>query len=99
MNEDGQLQLSPLDPGMRTPSTMVDPCNPDLGRFPRFRYAKPIRLTVHEGEMLYLPGTLIVVAWKYCSLKTEPNAACWMHQVTQDGPQGVIAVNYWYDLD
>lgn len=22
-----------------------------------------------------------------------------MHQVMQDGPEGVIAVNYWYDLD
>jgi peptidyl-lysine (3S)-dioxygenase / protease len=22
-----------------------------------------------------------------------------MHQVTQDGAEGVIAVNYWYDLD
>lgn len=22
-----------------------------------------------------------------------------MHQVNQDGPEGVIAVNYWYDLD
>lgn len=27
------------------------------------------------------------------------HVAFWMHQVTQDGAEGVIAVNYWYDLD
>ncbi|KAJ2959937.1 hypothetical protein NQZ79_g4703 [Umbelopsis isabellina] len=80
MNESGKLQLSPLDPSIRTPFTTVDPCAPDLERYPRFRHAKPITVTVSEGEMLYLP-------------------AFWMHQVTQDGPEGVIAVNYWYDLD
>ncbi|GAB5587653.1 hypothetical protein Unana1_02553 [Umbelopsis nana] len=65
---------------MKTPCTPVDPANPDLERYPRFGYAKPITVTVREGEMLYLP-------------------AFWMHQVMQDGPEGVIAVNYWYDLD
>jgi jumonji domain-containing protein 7 len=56
MNENGELELSPLDPSMRTPFTTVDPCAPDLDRHPRFRYAKPITVTVSEGQMLYLPG-------------------------------------------
>ncbi|CAO3663271.1 unnamed protein product [Umbelopsis vinacea] len=80
MCDNGKLQLKALNPTMKTPCTPVDPTNPDLERYPRFRYAKPITVTVREGEMLYLP-------------------AFWMHQVSQNGPEGVIAVNYWYDLD
>jgi jumonji domain-containing protein 7 len=25
--------------------------------------------------------------------------ALWFHQVMQDGEEGVIAINYWYDMD
>ncbi|CAO3659635.1 unnamed protein product [Umbelopsis ramanniana] len=80
LDPNGKLKLEPLSGTMKTPCSPVDPSDPDLERFPRFQYAKPITVTVREGEMLYLP-------------------AFWMHQVTQDGAEGVIAVNYWYDLD
>lgn len=58
MDNNGKLQLEPLSPTMKTPCTPVDPANPDLERYPRFGYAKPITVTVREGEMLYLPGMI-----------------------------------------
>ncbi|KAI8361827.1 jmjC domain-containing protein 7 [Choanephora cucurbitarum] len=74
----GQLVIKPLE--SKTPWIPVDPLNPDFDRFPRFRHARPITVTVKEGEMLYLP-------------------ALWFHQVLQKGEEGVIAINYWYDMD
>jgi peptidyl-lysine (3S)-dioxygenase / protease len=56
LDANGKLKLEPLSGTMKTPCSPVDPSNPDLERFPRFRYAKPITVTVREGEMLYLPG-------------------------------------------
>ncbi|KAF7728447.1 JmjC domain-containing protein 7 [Apophysomyces ossiformis] len=74
----GQLELIPS--GSHTPWIPVDPLHPDLERFPRFKHAHPIIVTVKEGDMLYLP-------------------ALWFHQVLQQGENGVIAINYWYDMD
>jgi hypothetical protein len=36
--------------------SQVDPDQPDLDRFPRFRGAQPIEFTVEAGEILYLPA-------------------------------------------
>ncbi|ORX61365.1 Clavaminate synthase-like protein [Hesseltinella vesiculosa] len=66
-------------PNIKVPWIPVNPLQPDLKRYPRFKHAKPIIATVNEGEMLYLP-------------------ALWFHQVLQQGEQGTIAVNYWYDM-
>lgn len=100
LDANGKLKLEPLSGTMKTPCSPVDPSNPDLEKFPRFRYAKPITVTVREGEMLYLPGMwLYTYMVGYMSLLNRNCIAFWMHQVGQDGEEGVIAVNYWYDLD
>lgn len=52
------MDLTPLDPPTETPWIPVDPLHPDLERFPRFKYARPIVVKVKAGEMLYLPGEL-----------------------------------------
>jgi len=36
--------------------SQVDPDQPDLDRYPRFRAAQPIEFTVEAGEILYLPA-------------------------------------------
>ncbi|KAI8149323.1 putative pla2g4b [Fennellomyces sp. T-0311] len=54
--ESGSYELKPLDPPMQTPWIPVDPLDPDLDRFPRFKHAKPIIVTVEKGDMLYLPA-------------------------------------------
>ncbi|KAL0081388.1 jmjC domain-containing protein 7 [Phycomyces blakesleeanus] len=76
----GSLELVPIHPPTKTPWIPVDPLSPDYTRFPRFRHAKPLIITVQEGDMLYLP-------------------ALWFHHVLQNGDQGVIAINYWYDME
>lgn len=52
------MDLTPLDPPTETPWIPVDPLHPNLERFPRFKYARPIVVKVKAGEMLYLPGEL-----------------------------------------
>ncbi|OZJ04654.1 hypothetical protein BZG36_02891 [Bifiguratus adelaidae] len=74
------LRLKPLEDSEPVPWIELDPTNPDLSRFPQFSKAKPLTVTVQQGDMLYLP-------------------AMWFHQVHQQGEDGVIAVNYWYDID
>ncbi|KAI9023501.1 cupin-like domain-containing protein [Phycomyces nitens] len=76
----GKLELVPVDPPTKTPWIPVDPLCPDYLKYPRFRNAKPLVISVQEGDMLYLP-------------------ALWFHHVLQDGDKGVIAVNYWYDME
>jgi len=36
--------------------TQVDPLNPDHERFPKFRHATPIHVTLKPGDLLYLPS-------------------------------------------
>ncbi|KAI9311097.1 putative phospholipase, partial [Dichotomocladium elegans] len=74
------MRLKPLDPPMETSWIPIDPLHPDLQKYPRFQYARPIVVTVEEGDMLYLP-------------------ALWFHQVLQQGEEGVIAINAWYDME
>ncbi|CAO3599346.1 unnamed protein product [Absidia cylindrospora] len=73
------FDLTP-SPGIQVPWIPVDPLRPDFARYPRFKYAKPMVITVRQGEMLYLPSL-------------------WFHHVSQAGDNGVIAVNYWYDMN
>jgi jumonji domain-containing protein 7 len=53
-----KLELKPL--GSSTPWIPVNPLEPDFARFPRFANACPVIVTVKEGDMLYLPGTLSI---------------------------------------
>lgn len=53
----GKLEIKPLE--STTPWIPVNPLCPDFNRFPRFRNAQPIKITVNEGELLYLPGKLM----------------------------------------
>ncbi|CAO3659240.1 unnamed protein product [Rhizopus stolonifer] len=77
-NDTQRLEIKPMD--SKTPWIPVNPLCPDTDRYPKFKHARPIEITVNEGEMLYLP-------------------ALWFHQVLQQGSEGVIAINYWYDMD
>lgn len=54
-DSDSVLRLTP-QPESSTPWIPVNPLAPDYTRYPRFKYAKPIVVTVYAGEMLYLPG-------------------------------------------
>jgi peptidyl-lysine (3S)-dioxygenase / protease len=68
----------------------VDPLLPReviMQRYPLYRYARPQRVTVSEGEILYLPA-----GWFH---HVEQECGTW-----DDGSVApCIAVNYWYDQD
>jgi jumonji domain-containing protein 7 len=96
------LELKPLK--SNTPWIPVNPLQPDFSRFPRFANAYPI--TVNEGEMLYLPGINTIpsssqfIYFRLVELISPfYYIALWFHQVMQKGDDGVIAINYWYDMD
>ena len=38
------------------PWVAIDPFNPDLEKYPEYGKARPVEVTVYEGEMLYLPS-------------------------------------------
>lgn len=40
----------------KVPWVAVDPLNPDFERYPQYRNATPVEVTVHAGQMLYLPS-------------------------------------------
>lgn len=44
------------DPPRTVNWIQVNPSNPDLEKFPLFRHTKPVTVTVHAGETLYLPA-------------------------------------------
>jgi ribosomal protein L16 Arg81 hydroxylase len=45
------LYLNPLNPAY----SLVDPRNPDYEKFPLFKKAKSLEVTLNPGEILYLP--------------------------------------------
>ncbi|KAI8997344.1 cupin-like domain-containing protein [Pilobolus umbonatus] len=53
-----KLELVPLQ--STTPWIPINPLSPDYKKYPRFKHANPITVTLNEGEMLYLPGN---AAW------------------------------------
>jgi hypothetical protein len=50
------LNLYPLPPYSRLPHySRVDAERPDVGRFPRLRYTRPLRAVVEAGDLLFIP--------------------------------------------
>lgn len=66
--------LYPNAVGNGTNWSRVDYWQCDDALYPRFREARPIRLTLHAGEMLFVPQT-----WWHCVHTTKPSIAlnCW----------------------
>lgn len=60
----------------------IDPLRPQYAKFPRFKYARGMRVTVSKGDLLYLPSL-----W-YHHVQA--------HRSTQRDL--VIACNWWYDM-
>ncbi|KAG0140748.1 hypothetical protein CROQUDRAFT_52776 [Cronartium quercuum f. sp. fusiforme G11] len=42
--------------GLTVPWIPVDPLEPDFERYPRFRFARPMKVVLMEGDLLYLPS-------------------------------------------
>lgn len=57
-------------PDFENNSAITDPFNVDLEKFPEFRHATPIYLTIKEGETLFLPG-----GWWHATNMNHPSIA------------------------
>ncbi|WYZ38924.1 hypothetical protein EsH8_III_000838 [Colletotrichum jinshuiense] len=66
------------------PFATWDPDAPGVNATPYSQLAKPVRVTLEPGDMLYLPAM-----WYHKVSQSCPD----------DGEGFVLAVNYWYDMD
>ena len=48
--------IVPDSEGSQVPWVSIDPLNPDLHTFPAYANARPLRVRVEAGDMLYLPS-------------------------------------------
>lgn len=55
-NKDSSFDIKPTESKDQVPWIAIDPLNPDLTKYPQYAKARPIEVTIHEGEMLYLPS-------------------------------------------
>ncbi|KIW19333.1 hypothetical protein PV08_03627 [Exophiala spinifera] len=82
----------PIDPDLVTslpPDTVAS-------RYPYYRYSHPVRVTVWEGEILYLPSGWFHHVRQECGVWDDDG------DDDDDGDGTLapcIAVNYWYDMD
>ena len=76
-------------PEVTLPWIPIDPLAPDLGKFPRYALARPMRLTLHAGDQLYLPAM-----WYHF---VEQDVG-WGPEGPGKGVQAAIAINHWYDV-
>ncbi len=76
-------------PEVTLPWIPIDPLAPDLGKFPRYALARPMRVTLHAGDQLYLPAM-----WYHF---VEQDVG-WGPEGPGKGVQAAIAINHWYDV-
>ncbi|BGO90725.1 hypothetical protein NBRC10512_000665 [Rhodotorula toruloides] len=87
--ETSSFTLNRTCPSTSLPWIPVDPLAPDLVRFPRYAYARPMKVTLHPGDMLYLPAL-----WYHF---VEQDVG-WGPGGQGKGVQAAIAVNWWYEM-
>lgn len=54
--DDGTFEVLDQTESEKVPWIPLDPLEPDMERFPQYRWARPIRCSVKAGEMLFLPS-------------------------------------------
>jgi jumonji domain-containing protein 7 len=80
----GALVLEMDEDATAVPFATWDPDSPQDHATPLSHLARPIRVTLHPGDMLYLPATWYHKVTQSCA----------------DGDEGfVVAINYWYDME
>ncbi|KAL7817036.1 Clavaminate synthase-like protein [Trichoderma aethiopicum] len=84
VRQDGGFALAVDPDSALVPLATWDPDEPGRNATPLSALARPLRVTLEPGDMLYLPAM-----W-YHKVK----------QSCPDGGEGfVLAINYWYDMD
>ncbi|BGO98541.1 hypothetical protein NBRC10513v2_002935 [Rhodotorula toruloides] len=87
--ETSSFTLNRTSPSTSLPWIPVDPLAPDFERSPRYAYARPMKVILHPGDMLYLPAL-----WYHF---VEQDVG-WGPEGEEKGVQAAIAVNWWYEM-
>ncbi|KIW88465.1 uncharacterized protein Z519_11034 [Cladophialophora bantiana CBS 173.52] len=88
-DNDNRIPWIPIDPLRPPPATSQ--------KFPYYRHARPLSVTVSEGEILYLPA-----GWFH---HVSQECGFWKGHEQGDNDDATamvapcIAVNYWFDMD
>ena len=80
-----------------------DPEDPETRSTPYSHLSKPLRVSLNEGDILYLPAMYAFTPFcLICESNVNyTNYLRWFHKVSQSsGEEGfACSVNYWYDMD
>ncbi|GAA6004875.1 hypothetical protein JCM11491_002264 [Sporobolomyces phaffii] len=99
---DPAFTLVPTVPPVRVPWIPIDPTVAESSSsssselYPRYRFARPMRVEVHAGDMLYLPSL-----WFHYVSQSPRHFHDDDDEEGGQGVQGVratIAVNWWFDM-
>ncbi|KAI9158802.1 Bifunctional peptidase and (3S)-lysyl hydroxylase [Paramyrothecium foliicola] len=82
--DDGELSLQMDHESVPVPFATWDPDRPEVNAAALSHLARPVRITLQPGDMLYLPATWYHKVTQSCA----------------EGDEGfVVAINYWYDME
>lgn len=90
------------------PVATWDPDVPESRASEFSHLSRPLKVTLNEGDMLYLPAMVSQCGSEldeeiqsYVTVDLVTDSPQWYHKVSQtSGPEGfACAVNYWYDMD
>ncbi|GAA5904713.1 hypothetical protein JCM6882_008354 [Rhodosporidiobolus microsporus] len=84
------FSIQKSDPELLVPWIPVDPLAPDLAQYPRFELARPMKVTLRKGDMLYLPALWYHLVEQDVGPGPSPSSA--------SDVQAAIAVNWWTDM-
>ncbi|EXJ61691.1 hypothetical protein A1O7_02120 [Cladophialophora yegresii CBS 114405] len=73
----------PIDPFKPPPPTSTT--------YPYYKHARPLTVTVEEGQILYLPA-----GWFH---HVTQDCGEWENEDGESAPAPCIAMNYWFDMD
>ncbi|GAA5844672.1 hypothetical protein JCM5353_001495, partial [Sporobolomyces roseus] len=81
--------LVPSSPPLTLPWIPIDPLSPDLSKHPRYSLARPMKVKLNKGDMLYLPAM-----WFHHVSQTPD----YFNPQKKEGTKAAIAVNWWTDM-
>lgn len=78
---------------MSLPWIMIDPLVPNLDKYPLYSHARPVTVTVREGEVLYLPSMWYHHVQQECGYWAADHSGSPQQEMAP-----CIAVNWWTDM-
>ncbi|GAA5841377.1 hypothetical protein JCM9279_000631 [Rhodotorula babjevae] len=87
------------DPPLSLPWIPIDLDSPSLSQHPRFAHARPLRVTLEQGDMLYLPALWFHRVEQDVGHGPPRAGSGREGRGGERGVKAAIAVNWWTDMD